>query len=308
MIQASAPGKLMLMGEHSVVYGYPCLVTAISQRIVVSAEIVNGEKTIVEAPMVKDTRFIDASVRIAKETWNINESLHIKVHEAFPNTYGFGSSSAVTVATLVAIAASLKKEITKETLFALSFEVVKEVQGTGSGFDVAAAVWGGTLYYNQFGTQIIELPPLDSAVKLLVGYTGVKADTTTLVNQVADNKKKYPERVDKIFVAITQLVNQAKDAYQLREWETVGKLMSYNQEYLRDLGISSEKLESLIVAAQGSGAYGAKLSGAGGGDCMIALVPVSRVSIVSESIVNAGGIVVEVESHAQLASAENLVL
>lgn len=262
----------MLLGEHAVVYGYPCIVTAIDQRLVVQSGEPEG-----------DTRFISAAIR----AWGKGDE-KFSATSSFSGKYGFGSSSAVTVATLKAI----RPDATNREIFDAAYKIVLDIQGKGSGFDVAAAVYGGTLYYIQ--NKTIE-PLAIKDMPLIVGYTGAKVDTVSLIDQVAQKKKENPEKVERIFEAIAKLVEEAKIKMLDGDWERVGKLMDFNQEYLRDLGVSSEKLETLISAAKKAGAYGAKLSGAGGGDCMIALGPPK----IRDAITQAGGEVVKVTPNAE---------
>ncbi len=271
----SAPGKLMLFGEHAVVYGYPCIVTAVSERLVVEP----GESS-------GDTRFIDAAVKL----WG-QPGQKFSAQSVFSDKYGFGSSSAVTVATLKA----LKPNASNQELFEAAYKIILDVQGVGSGFDVAAAVFGGTMYYIK--NKAIE-PLVIKDMPLVVGYTGAKSNTVDLVNMVAKKREQYPEKIDRIFQAIAKIVEEAKVKMLEGDWERVGRLMDFNQEYLRDLGVSSEKLEALISAAKGAGAYGAKLSGAGGGDCMIALAPPDKRQAAEDAIAEAGGEVVQVSSNA----------
>ena len=134
---------------------------------------------------------------------------------------------------------------------------------------------------------------------LIVGYTGVKSNTVDLINTVAKKREQYPEKIEQIFGAITKLTEEAKIKMVEGDWERVGKLMDFNQEYLRDLGVSSEKLEALIKAASDAGAWGAKLSGAGGGDCMIALAPPDKREAIEDAITQAGGEVVQVTPNAE---------
>lgn len=268
----SAPGKLMLFGEHAVVYGYPCIVTAIDQRLVVQPGQAQG-----------DTRFIDAAIKV----WGKGNE-KFSAQSSFSGKYGFGSSSAVTVVTLKA----LRPQATSREIFDAAYKIVLDIQGKGSGFDVAAATYGGTLYYIK--NKTIEPLPIKN-MPLIVGYTGIKADTVLLIDQVAQKKKENLQKVERIFAAIGKLVDEAKEKMIEGDWERVGKLMDFNQEYLRDLGVSSEKLESLISAAKKAGAWGAKLSGAGGGDCMIAIGPPE----IKEVIKQAGGEVVNVTPNAE---------
>lgn len=277
----SAPGKLMLLGEHAVVYGYPCIVTAISQRLEVSVS------TIDDIPM--DRRFIDAAI----QAWGDGKDYLFSIKSAFSGKYGFGSSAAVTVATLK----TMRPTVENRVLFDAAYKIVLDVQGIGSGFDVAASTYGGTLYFVAAG-KIIE-PLSVQEVPLIVGYTGVKADTTSLIKQVAEKKEKNPEKVERIFQAIAKLVEDVKPRMLEGDWERVGKLMDFNQEYLRDLGVSSEKLEALISAAKKAGAWGAKLSGAGGGDCMIALGSGEKRDAIQKAIADAGGQVIDVQPNAE---------
>ena len=275
-ITASAPGKLMLMGDHAVVYGYPCIVTAISERLYVSESETNV--------LPKDTRFVDAAIA----AWGENKEIAVSTRSSFSGAYGFGSSSAVTVATLK----MLRPEATNKEIFETAYHIVLNIQGKASGFDVAAAVFGGTMYYVA-GGKVIE-PLQTKALPLIVGYTGVKADTVTLIQQVAQKREDSPQKVDRIFSAIGKLVDDTKVKLLEGDWERVGTFMDFNQEYLRDLGVSSQKIETLIHAAKSAGAYGAKLSGAGGGDCVIAIAPPDKMEAVAHSLQDAGGEVVNV--------------
>ncbi len=176
LITASAPGKLLLMGDHAVVYGYPSIVTALSERLYVSESEANV--------LPKDTRFVDAAIA----AWGEGRAVAVSTKSTFSGTYGFGSSSAVTVATLK----MLRPEATNKEIFDAAYDIVLKIQGKASGFDVAAAVYGGTLYY-VVGGKIIE-PLQTESLPLVVGYTGVKADTVTLVNQVARMREAYPQK------------------------------------------------------------------------------------------------------------------
>jgi len=275
-ITTSAPGKLMLFGEHAVVYGRPCIVTAISERL-----------TVREGNPIGDTRFLDAAIAL----WG-KPGMKISATSSFSGTYGFGSSSAVTVAALKYI----RPSASNRELFDAAYKIILDIQGKGSGFDVAAAIYGGTLYYIK--NKIIE-PMNIKNMPLVVGYTGVKADTVALMAAVSEKMKAQPDRVERIYDAIAKLTEDAKVKMVEGDWERVGRLMDFNQDYLRDLGVSSEKLESLILAAKNAGACGAKLSGAGGGDCMISLVDERNRKKVEDAITKAGGQVIHIAPGAQ---------
>jgi len=312
-ITVSAPGKLMLLGEHAVVYGGPCLVTAVGQRMRATVELVEDKNFYLDAfdvnvtgyqkPLVglgkgeipKGAQFVEIAVKNFSEKYPLSTGIKVTTKSEFSAQFGFGSSSASTVCVLKALSELINLKLNNKQLFNLAYKTVLDIQGKGSGFDVAAAIYGGTLYFFTGGKAIESLKVND--LPLVIGYTGVKADTVTLIKQVAEKKKQFPDKIDRILQAITKLVEEAKIKMLEGDWECVGKLMDFNQEYLRDLGVSSEKLEALISAAKNAGAYGAKLSGAGGGDCMIALIrqPTDQGKpLIEKAIKEAGGEVIRV--------------
>jgi len=287
-IKTSAPGKLMLFGEHAVVYDYPCIVTTVSPRVYVEIEETSG-KSRIEAPQVRSTRFVEESINIFKQKYNVNGEMIIKTFSDFSSQYGFGSSSAVTVATIYALSKYHKIDLTNKEIFDMGYKVVQQVQGVGSGFDIAAATYGGTIYFVT-GGKVIE-PLLISELSLIVGYSGTKADTSNLVKNLKANFH--------IFDNIKKIVETAKKTITNGEWKKTGELMNQNHKYLQQLGVSTEKLDNMCQAAILSGAYGAKLSGAGGGDCMIALVSSDKIKSVESAIVNVGGEIINVNNNTQ---------
>ena len=300
-VTVSAPGKLLLLGEHAVLYGQPCIVTAINERLIAKVSIAPKGEEAIETHGVDDTSFVREAIRQAAAHWNIKDlSVHIETTSAFSGKYGLGSSAAVTAATLKGVSVLFQKEVTNWKLFQMAYSVIVSVQGVASGADVAAAIYGGIQFFTKN-----EKPPEKLSVRhlpIIVAYTGTKANTVDMVNEVSKKHKIYPEKVDRIFTAIGKIVVDAKYALEENDWQTLGKLLNDNQEYLRDLGVSSPKLEQLISAARKAGALGAKLSGAGGGDCMIALlnpeVHQSK-SLVEKALKEAGGEVVDIVSSAQ---------
>lgn len=309
-IKISAPGKLMLFGEHAVVYKYPCLVMAVDKRMKVEIVKRKGKEIFISAPQLglmeyrkkvedlgkyeipKTVRFIEVIVKNIFKQYDLTEGLEIKTSCDFSANFGFGSSAAVTVSVAYGILILFSIKVSKRELFDICYRSVLEVQGVGSGFDIAAAVYGGLLYFVG-GGKIIE--GLDvKKLPLVVGYTGVKADTPTIVRQVAEMKRKEPKKVEEIFIGIKNIVEKAKVAINKREYKELGKLMNRNHKLLKELGVSSVELDNLIEAAYRNGAYGAKLSGAGGGDCMIALRQAQDKYRIEEAIEKAGGEVIDV--------------
>ena len=314
-VTVSAPGKLMLLGEHAVVYNRPCLVTAVDQRIYLTIERTDEENFQLEAPDVKVTgykkaiselgigdipkgaQFVEIAIKNIAEKYPLKSGIRVVTISEFSSQFGFGSSSASTVCTIKAISELLGLNLSQREIFDLSYKTVLDIQGKGSGFDVAAAVFGGTLYF-MTGGKVIE--PLNiSGLPLMVGYSGVKADTVILINKVKESFANRQDRLNEMYNGIEVLVNYAKNALVKKKWAKFGELMNKNQNYLRELGVSSDKLDDMIKRAIDAGAYGAKLSGAGGGDCMIALSPEDKVKSVERAITKAGGEVLSVKTNAE---------
>lgn len=285
-VKASAPGKLMLFGEHAVVYDYPCIVTTVLPRIYVEAEITPGRFNI-DAPQVKNVRFVEETVKLFSQKYKVDNNVLIKTYSDFSSRYGFGSSSAVTVATIYALSKLYQIKLSKREIFDLGYKTTLSIQGVGSGFDIAAATFGGTLYFITGGKVIEPLSVKD--LSLVIGYSGTKADTSTLVKNLKPDFK--------IFDQIKKIVEEAKISLVDGDWKKTGELMNQNHKLLQELGVSTEKLDKMCQAAVSSGAYGAKLSGTGGGDCMITLVPQDKIKKVESSIVKAGGEIINVKNN-----------
>jgi len=293
-VSASAPGKLMLFGDHAVVHGHPCIVTAVDQRITATVR-KNGEdvfyltapdlgltaysKTLADLgkkELPKGVRFIEMLYKRFLEKYPQQEGIVVTTQSEFSSLFGFGSSSAVTVAFAKALVTLYELSLSNKELFDLCYQSVIDVQGVGSGFDIASAIWGRTLYYVAPAkvVETIELP--QGILPLVVGYTGIKADTPTLVRMVQSHLQTEPEKITGYFKQIHAYTDQAKVEMKAGNWPAVGRLMSENQQLLSKLNVSGVKLDELILASLEHGAFGAKLSGAGGGDCMIALVDSAR--------------------------------
>lgn len=321
-LTVSAPGKLMLMGEHAVVYGYPCLVTAVDSRFKLTLTEIDAPNLLLHAPdlgiidyhkpinqigkgdIPPKAQCIELSFKNFVQKYGINTGIKVETQSQFSQSYGFGSSSASIVCTMKALSQISQKKLTNQELFDLCYRTVIDKQGVGSGFDVAAAIWGGTLYFVTGGKAI---EPLNiNNLPLVIGYTGVKSDTTQIVKEIAKKKELYPAKIELIFKAISGLVEQGKRALLEKDWPLLGKLMNFNQNYLEDLGVSTEKLNSMVSSAKAAGALGAKLSGAGGGDCMIALHNGKNKQAIEKAIIQAGGEIVDIKAHAQGARIENL--
>lgn len=313
-ITSSAPGKLVLIGEHAVVYGYPCIVTAVSSRMKVTVEEMTTNEVIIDAPQMnkyqykkslsqigigdipKEIRFVEIAIKNFAEKFSLHSGIKITTVSEFSSKLGFGSSSAVTVACTQALSDFFSCNLSKKDIFDLSYKTVLEIQKKGSGVDVAAAVFGGTLFFVTGGKVIENLP--NFSFDLIVGYTGEKIDTVSQLEKVKKEADKHPEKIKNIYKQIEGLVLQAKKAFEENKFILFGELMNQNHVLLQNLGVSNKKLDAMVTSAVMAGAYGAKLSG-GGGDCMIAICPKEKRNTVESAIIRVGGEIIHVQPNAQ---------
>lgn len=304
----------MLFGEHSVIYGRPCIVTAVNQRMRVTVEVTKDSGIELVAPDVgiksfkasistpldklpKGARFVFAAVNNFNRRFKVISGLHIKTQSDFSSKFGFGSSSSVTVCVVKALSEIFDIEVNNNMLFDICYRSVLDVQGVGSGFDIAAAIWGGTLYFVGGGKKIKCISKKE--LPLVVGYTGIKADTATLIKNVLELRKSNRKQVDLIFDVIDSVVERASKSIVDGDFKILGKQANLNQGLLDSLGVSTPELSNLIFAVRYAGAYGAKLSGAGGGDCMISFVPNDKRISVGRAIEKAGGKVISIKTGAE---------
>ncbi|HVO36673.1 MAG TPA: mevalonate kinase [Candidatus Acidoferrum sp.] len=308
-VVASAPGKVILFGEHFVVYGEPAIVLAIDKRAYAKVERRDDKKLHVFSANLNlagsfeggvfrieqgDTREarnkfepVKQAVDKVMEKQGENVGLSIEINSTVPVGSGLGSSAAVAAAVTAATAELLSVKMSKEDIFRITYEAEKIVHGTPSGIDPAIATFGGTLFFQMdTGFKSIDVK---TDIPLVVGDTGVQRSTRALVEKVRKTAEKYPQIIEPVRKAAREVVLRVIDTLKKDDLETLGELMNINHALLYSIGVSDESLELLTSAARKAGALGAKLTGAGGGGCMIALAKNEKLDQVMEAIQNAGG-------------------
>jgi mevalonate kinase len=216
-----------------------------------------------------------------------NVGLNIEINSTVPVGAGLGSSAAVVAAVTAAVGAVLSMKMSKEDVFRIALEGERIVHGTPSGIDPAIATFGGTLLF-QIDTGFKPLE-VKTDIPLVIGDTGVERSTKVQVEKVRNIRDKYSQVVEPVMAAAREIALTATEALKKGDLDTIGELMNINHALLSGIGVSDESLEWLINAARKAGALGAKLTGAGGGGCMIALARNERLEQIMEAIQRAGG-------------------
>lgn len=313
---ASAPGKVMLLGDHAVVHGHPCLVAAIDQRFQLRAEPLHEPILRVSAPLLaledyekplsqlttnevpKAAEYIEYAAAAFLEHYPIAGGVQINTSaENLDSRFGLGTSAAATVTTVKALAETSGVAVHQRAIFEIAYQALCNLKGVGSGFDMAAATYGGCLYFRA-GGQMIE-PLHIKPFQLIVAYSGYKADTPTLIREMQARADKDPQAVQSLFAASERIVEAGRVAIEAGDFKRLGNLFSEHQEVLQKLGASTPELDEICRVSLGAGADGAKLSGAGGGDCAIVLAKPERSENVRTALEHAGFATMTVTAGAQ---------
>jgi len=163
-----------------------------------------------------------------------------------------------------------------EKINQIAYEAEKAYAGNPSGIDNTAATFGGLLWFRKNfggGSDIIEKLAIQKPVEIIIGSTGIVANTKAMVEGVAERKRKNPQKYDLLFRQAEELAFEGRKALLEFNLKKVGKLMDENHHLLQEIEVSCDKLDRLVDVAREQGAYGAKLTGGGGGGCMTALTP-----------------------------------
>jgi mevalonate kinase len=303
MNEASAPGKIILCGEHAVVYGRPAIALPLSGV---------GARAVVQSGMPGSGIIVDASD--LGQRWRPTDApdqplgelvlrvldqlgrtptldLQITITSTIPIASGMGSGAAIATAIVRALAAHVGHELPAETISALVYTSEQRFHGTPSGIDNTVVAFERPIWFsrrlttdnqatNLYGGPSVAAPvaatiaPIGIAAPftLLVGDTGVRSPTHLPVGEVRQRWQASPALYEALFDAVGALVLQARAALAQGDIPALGALLDTNQALLEQIGVSSPELDRLVAAARGAGALGAKLSGAGWGGVMIALV------------------------------------
>jgi mevalonate kinase len=300
---ATAPGKVILFGEHAVVYGRPAIAAPVSQvraRAVVSPAPRGpaGEVLVLAPDIGLESRLADlpedhplacvVNTLLAALQVSQPPACTLRVTSTIPVAAGLGSGAAVSVAILRAFSAFLGSPLDDEEVSALAYEVEKLYHGTPSGIDNTVITYGMPVYFVR-GRQIQTLR-LPCPFTLVIGDTGVAGPTAVAVGDVRRGWQASPADYEALFDRVGQIAEAARLAIEAGQVDELGPLMDENQAMLKRMGVSSPELERLVLAARRAGALGAKLSGGGGGGNMIALTEGENAPEIARALLEGGAV------------------
>jgi mevalonate kinase len=298
MTHASAPGKIILFGEHAVVYGRPALAVPVTQ-VHADVDVSDAPRPgiWIEAPDVNlhaELNTLPSDHPIASVIHNFLfllrvsrfPNLAIRIISTIPVASGLGSGAAVTVALTRALAAHLKYAMVDEEVNAFTYEIEKIHHGTPSGIDNTVVTYARPVYFVK--GQPIETLQVGKPFTIVIADTGISAPTKESVGDVRRLWMNDRSRWETVFDKIGEISFTARRAIEAGKPELLGELMNENHAVLKTLTVSSAELDTLVEAAQRAGALGAKLSGGGRGGNMIALVEAEKAETVSRTLREAG--------------------
>lgn len=276
-IRTTAPGSLMLMGEHAVLHGHHALCAAVEDTIQVTIQDGEPGRYAIHSALGTVSGFLkqirkEHDLRFvldALEASGIRKGFQMQIESQINPTIGFGSSAAVTTASVAAFRAWNGQVFDRSAIFRESLEVIRRVQGRGSGADVAASTYGGIVLYR---ADPLLIEPIHRSLPLAAVYCGYKTPTPEVIERIEQTRKQFPELHAHAYAGMNQTVLEAAKAIRGGDLRKVGALFSYHQGLQDAIGTNDSTLSHLLYTLrQNPKVTGSKISGSGLGDCVIAL-------------------------------------
>jgi len=282
--KASAPGKVILFGEHFVVYGVKAILCSINKRVTVTAEKISDKKIVINSEIGnlilepnKSISEINSPLKpfyylANKVIKNQDTGIQIKIDSEIPLGVGLGSSSACCVAGAAAIF-KLFGDISKEEILELAIEAERTIFENTSGADCTVCVYGGIMEYDKKqGFKKIEDEP---NFQLVIANSNIEHSTESMVSEVKAFTIKNKEEFSKLLNQELELVEDVLKLLKENNTIELGEKINQNQEYLETIGISNKQLREMIEIGQKT-SFGAKITGSGGGGCIFAITDESN--------------------------------
>lgn len=298
-LDTTAPAKIILFGEHAVVYGEPAIAVPVAslQASAVIQPSEDGFKIIahdLDAAIVRyDPQLIREPLQrtltlLQQHTGQSLPDVEIHLRSSIPMASGLGSGAAISTALARAVTQAMGTPLSNETLNNIIFEVEKIHHGTPSGIDNTVIVYEQPIYYVR--NCPIERLKIGHPFKLIIGDTGKKALTHVAVGDVRALMESQPEQTQQHISAIGEITVAARADIERGRIHDLGHLMHENHRLLKELTVSSPELDRFVDGALAAGAIGAKMSGGGRGGNMIALVDEQHSEAVMQALKRAGAV------------------
>ena len=302
-ISSSACAKLILLGEHAVVYGQPALAipfSGLKVRCVIEPWIngltgtlhIKARELQLNQPLqvLPEDNFLRKAVELVLVELGVSQTPTCKltVYSDIPISAGLGASAAIAVATMRALSAFLGHPLEKETLNRLAFETERLMHGNPSGIDNTVVVYEQPILFRK--GELIEFVYPSKNLHFLIADSGIKKATADTVAYLAQQRKRNPQFIEAALAEIGRIALFGRKAFEQGDLSALGDAMNANQALLAQLDLSCEALEKLIVAARQAGALGAKLTGGGKGGNMLALVTPETQEAVRKALLSAGAV------------------
>ena len=303
VILGKAPGKIILFGEHAVVYGQPAIAIPVNKvkataRVFPDFDSPSGNIRLQALDIGLDENLFDlspehpltAAVYLTLETINPEKipAFILQISSTIPISAGMGSGAAVAVAVIRGVSSFLGQPLPDAVVAELSYEVEKIHHGTPSGIDNNVVTYEKPVYFLR--GKPIEFLEIKQMTHWLIADTGEKTPTFETVSDVRKKQAAEPQFYHEIFGKIGETTGRARNALVDGDVTLLGKLLTENQRLLRSLDVSSPMIEKLIHIAIDAGAVGAKLSGGGRGGNIIALASPSKIEAVKTALIEAGAV------------------
>jgi len=285
MGRGSGFGKTILFGEHFVVHGVPGIASAVDSAadatIKKAAKGINvtdertGAKGYAEKKKLQQLESIERMLT-AMNLDPKKAAMDIWLGGNLPGFSGLGASAASSVAIARAIAEEFNLVLSDEKINDVAYEAEKAYAGNPSGIDNTAATFGGLIWFKKnlgSGSNEIEQLSIHEPVEIVIGNTGIVANTKAMVAGVGERKEQNPKKYGAIFGQAESLAHEGRKALEEFNLRKVGSLMNENHRLLQKIEVSCKELDYLVELARKKGAFGAKMTGGGGGGCMLALTP-----------------------------------
>jgi len=276
-------GKIILFGEHAVVYGSHAIAAPIPQAV--WAKVDDGDDGVhlivprwgVEEKLQHDGGHRYSIYRaldlILKNLDLAHADLRIEIYPQVPRAMGLGASAAIAVAIIRALSKHFNLNLSDAQISNLAYESEKVIHGRSSGIDNTVATYAKLILFKKGDPPLVNEIKVAGPIPVVIGISGEESLTANMVARVRRAREKNKSLYDHIFKDINQITLQAAQAIRSHDLQTLGELMNFNQGLLNALRVSSPILEELIEIARRQGAVGAKLTGGGGGGAVIALCP-----------------------------------